>query len=77
MRMALMSTLPGKGVAQLDGGVPGVHGSGSERIANAGIALSGEPWRAPGSFTPEANALNAEFPDDVMRTVILRGVIHR
>ena len=66
-----MSALPGEGVAQFDRCIPGMHGRRGESVANAGVALSGEPGSAPRTGSAETDSLNPELPDDVVNAIVL------
>lgn len=74
---AVATLLPSEGVAELEHGVPGVHGGGGKGIADSRVTLNREPGSAPSARATEADALKAELADVVMDAVVLRGVVHR
>ena len=71
------AALPCEGVTDFEHGVPGVHGSGRERVAHAGVTLDGKPGSAPSAFAAVTDTGDTELVNDVIDIVILRGAIHR
>src|SRR6185437_8857543 len=68
--------LPVERIATLNYGVPGMHGSGAEVVADGRIALQREVGSAPGCGAAEPGALDAEFAYDVVLVGAFSGVHH-
>src|ERR1035441_9441031 len=70
--------LPAQGVAALEDRVPGVHRRSQISVAQTGIPLHVEIWRASSGRPAEPDPLNPQLGNDVVtRYVVLRLAVHR
>ena len=72
-----MAALPSKRVAQFHHRVPCVHRRRGECVADSCVTLRRKPRSAPGTFSSEADALNAELSNDVVHVIVFGRMVHR